>query len=44
VLGRTNLPTFPMAIAAIVALAKDSVSCNHNNSTIKQFQTIVLQG
>jgi hypothetical protein len=34
VLGRTNLRTFRMAMVAIATIAKDCMSCNHNNPTI----------
>jgi hypothetical protein len=44
VLGKNNLPPFPMAVVAIVTLATDCMCCNHNNPTIKQSQTIVMQG
>jgi hypothetical protein len=43
-LGRTNLPTFPMAMVAIVTLAKDCMWSNHNNAIITQTQTITVQG
>jgi hypothetical protein len=43
VLGRINLPPFPMAMVANVTSAKDCMRCNHNNP-IKQSQTIVVQG
>jgi hypothetical protein len=42
-LRRTNFPTFPMAMVAIVTLAKDRKLRNHNNPTIKQSQTIAVQ-
>jgi hypothetical protein len=31
-------------MVAIVTLAKDCMLCNHNNPTIKQSQTIAVQG
>jgi hypothetical protein len=43
VLGRTNLPTFPMAMVAIVTFANDCKWSNHNHPTIKQSQTTAVQ-
>jgi hypothetical protein len=43
VLGRTNLSTLPMTMVAIVMLSKEML-CKHNNPTIKQSQTIAVQG
>jgi hypothetical protein len=34
-LGGTNLPAFPVEMVAIVTLAEDCMSFNHNNPTIK---------
>jgi hypothetical protein len=36
VLGRTNLPIFPMEMVAIVTLAKYCMCGNQNNPKIKQ--------
>jgi hypothetical protein len=44
VLGRTNLPTFPMVMIATVTLAKHCMWCNHNNPRIKQSQPNAVQG
>jgi hypothetical protein len=38
------LPTFPIAVVAILTTAKYCMWCNRNNPTIKQSQTIAVQG
>jgi hypothetical protein len=43
VLGRTNFPSFPMAMVAIMTLAKDCMLRNHNNPTIKKSLTIAVR-
>jgi hypothetical protein len=39
-----SLHTSLRAMVAIVKLAKDFMGCNQNNPTIKQSQTIAVQG